>query len=79
MLNFSSQRGRRTEKAVLGCVCVLELAQALPRSPQGKVRVLGPGRTAQTSQKELFELEGVAQKSPSPCAELSEESTVEFC
>lgn len=24
------QRGRRTEKAVLGCVCVLELAQALP-------------------------------------------------
>lgn len=78
MFNLASQRGRRTEEAALGCVCVLELAQALPCSPQGKVRVLGSGRTAQTSQKELFELEGGAQKSPSPCAELSEESTVEF-
>lgn len=73
-----SQRDRRTEKAVLGCVCVLELAQAMPRSPQGKVSVLGLGRMVQTSQKELFELEGVAQKSPRPCAELSEERTVGF-
>lgn len=50
------------------CVCVLELAQALPHSPQGKVRLLGPGRTVQTSQKELLELEGLAQNSASSCA-----------
>lgn len=62
------------------CVCVcVGTCISTASQPSGEGQCAGPlGRMVQTSQKELFELEGVAQKSPRPCAELSEESTVEF-